>query len=53
MLDHLNASYLFPGLGRQVEDQNAEERNEHRWQNQVHGVKERFAPNGYVKRDVR
>ena len=45
--------YLFSGLGRQVEDQNAKERNEHRWQNQVHGVEEGLAPNSYVKRDVR
>ena len=43
---------LLPRLGRQVEDQDAEEANQHRGQDQVDRVEEGLAPDCYVEGDV-
>ena len=44
--------HLLPRLGRQVEDQHAEEANQHRRQDQVHCVEQSLPPYGYVEGDV-
>ena len=44
--------HLFSGLGGQIEDQDAEEGNEHGRENQVDGVEEGLSADGDVERDV-
>ena len=45
--------YLFSGVRREVEDEHAEERDQHGGQDQVHRVEEGLPPDRDVERDVR
>ena len=52
IIARLNRAYFLSGFGREVEDEDAEEGDEHCGQDQVDGVEEGLSADGDVEGDV-
>lgn len=48
----VDISYLFTGIGRQVEHQNRHESQADTWNNQIYSVEQRFSPHLYVESNI-